>query len=192
MSITPGGLTPLCVWHAELTCDSRVAALLQDHGFDGVIQSTDVQRRDNIPGRWKRSDPPPRTEDSAFRWPRYKRGSKSEIVYPAVLEATTPEQFRLSLPCPAIRHTHNLLHLYRQRNPRLRLMISLVYVWMRSWDINEISPTTLCLLMIRFLQVEHTSSFPNSYSSDRGTGRRGVEAHGRRMSDFCLSRASTS
>ncbi|KAI0288302.1 hypothetical protein BC826DRAFT_697443 [Russula brevipes] len=45
---------------------SRVAALLQDHGFDGVIQSTDVQRRDNIPGRWKRSDPPPRQKTTRF------------------------------------------------------------------------------------------------------------------------------
>ncbi|KAH9991963.1 hypothetical protein BJV74DRAFT_406331 [Russula compacta] len=132
---------------------SRVATLLQDYGFDGIIQSPDVQRRDNIPGSWKRGDPPPHTEDNAFRWPRYKRFPKPEVVYPAILEATTPEQFRLSLPSPTIRHTHNLLHLYTRRNPLLRLMSSLVYVWMRSWDIKEISSVTLCLLMIRFFQV---------------------------------------
>jgi len=147
-----------------LTCGSRLAAFLQDHGFDGVIPSADVPRRDNIQGNRKRGDPPPpiRTEDGAFRWPRYTRTPKPEIVYPAVLEATTPEPFGLSLPCPTIRHTRGLLHLYSRRNPHLRLMTSLTYIWMRSWDIKEINPQTLCLLLIRFFQVKHTLTSPNS------------------------------
>jgi hypothetical protein len=33
-------------------------------------------------------------------------------------------------------------------------MISLVYIWMRSWDIKEIRPVTLSLLVIRFFQEE--------------------------------------
>ena len=137
----------------QLTCDSRVAALLQDHGFDGIIQSPDVPRRDGTSGYWKRGDPPPRIEDTASQWPQYMRSSKPEIIYPAVLVATTPEPFRLSLPCPTIRHTLDLLHTYGRRNPFLRQMICLLYIWMRSWDINEISPVTLSLIVIRFFQV---------------------------------------
>lgn len=146
-----------------LTRDSRVASFLQDCGFDGIIQSAEVQQRDSVPGSWKRGDPPPRPDDGAFKWPRYKRTPKTEIVYPVVLEGTRPEPFRLSLPGPTIRHERNLLHLYGLRNPHLRLMISLIYVWMRSWGVNEISPETLCLLLIRFFQVELTSIFPNCY-----------------------------
>jgi hypothetical protein len=175
--------------HPWLTCDSRVASLLQDHGFDGVIQSPDAERRDRISGNRKRGDPPPRTEGSAFRWPLYERSRKSEILYPAVLEATTPERFRLSLPCPTIRHTVKLLELYGRSNPLLRLMISLVYVWMRSWDINEIHPVTLCLLVIRFFQVLCTFTFANLYFSNWWLGRRGIEARGRRTPNFYLSRA---
>lgn len=136
-----------------VTCDSRVAALLQDNGFDGITQSPDVQRRDDVSGNWKRGDPPPRIEDTAYRWPRYMRSSKPEIIYPVVLVGTTPEPFRLSLPCPTIRHTLDLLHTYGRRNPFLRQMICLLYIWMRSWDINEITPVTLSLLLIRFFQV---------------------------------------
>jgi hypothetical protein len=136
----------------QLIDDSRVAAFLQDWGFDGIIQSADVQRRDSGPVR-NHDDPPPHVDDGAFRWPQYKRLPKTEIVYPAVLEATSPEQFRLSLPNPTIRHTNNLLHLYSRRNPHFRLIISLLYVWMRSWDIKQISPGTLYLLLIRFFQV---------------------------------------
>ncbi|KAI0288303.1 hypothetical protein BC826DRAFT_697603 [Russula brevipes] len=51
-------------------------------------------------------------------------------------------------------------------------MISLVYVWMRSWDISGISPATLCLLMIRFLQEEEVSRLtaagcPTSVSAEQ-------------------------
>jgi hypothetical protein len=162
MFITRGGLF-LCAHDAPLlTCVSRLAAFLQDYGFDGVIPSPDVQRRDNIQGSGKRGDPPPRAEDGAFPWPRYTRTPKPEIVYPAVLEATTPEQFRLSLPCPTTRHACSLLHLYSRRNSHLRLMTSLTYIWMRSWDIKEINPQTLCLLLIRFFQVKRTLAFPHS------------------------------
>jgi hypothetical protein len=153
------------VAHA-LTCDSRVAALLQDHGFDGIIQSPDVQRRDDISGKnWKRGDPPPRIANTAFQWPRYMR-SKPEIIYPAVLVATTPEPFRLSLPCPTIRHTLDLLHSYGRKNPLLRQIICLLYIWMRSWDINEISPVTLSLLVIRFFQVLCNFTSLKPYFSD--------------------------
>ena len=163
MFITRGGCS-YCVHDTPpLTCDSRLAAFLQDHGFDGVIPSADVQRRDNVQGRGKRDDPPPRTENGASQWPRYIRTPKPEIVYPAVLEATTPEQFTLSLPCPTIRHTRSLLQLYSRRNPHLRLMTSLIYIWMRSWDIKEINPQTLCLLLIRFFQVNHTLASPNPF-----------------------------
>jgi hypothetical protein len=151
--ITLGG-SPCVQGPPSLTSNSRVAALLQDHGFDGIIESPDAQRRDgDISGNWKRGDPPPRIENTAFRWPRYSRTSKPEIIYPAVLVATTPEPFRLSLPCPTIRHTIDLLHSYGRRNPFPRQMICLLYIWMRSWDINEISPVTLSLLVIRFFQV---------------------------------------
>jgi len=136
---------------------SRLASFLQDYGFDGVIPSADIPRRDNIKGSGKRSDPPPHAEDGAFRWPRYTRSPKPEIVYPTVLEATTPEQFRLSLPCPTIGYTHKLLNVYSRKNPHLRLMISLTYIWMRSWDIKEINPQTLCLLLVRFFQEEEVS-----------------------------------
>ncbi|KAH9026816.1 hypothetical protein EDB85DRAFT_1978024 [Lactarius pseudohatsudake] len=136
---------------------SRVASFLQDCGIDGVIQSTEVQRRDGTPGGWKRGDPPPQSDTGAFRWPRYKRTPKTEIVYPAILEGTTPEPFRLSLPGPTIRHEMNLFHVYGRRNPHLRLMISLIYVWMRSWGVKEMSPRTLCLLLIRFFQEEEVS-----------------------------------
>ncbi|KAH9173843.1 hypothetical protein EDB89DRAFT_2228510 [Lactarius sanguifluus] len=136
---------------------SRVASFLQDCGLDGVIQSTEVQRRDGITGGWKRGDPPPQSDTGAFRWPRYKRTPKTEIVYPAILEGTTPEPFRLSLPGPTIRHEMNLFHVYGRRNPHLRLMISLIYVWMRSWGVKEMSPRTLCLLLIRFFQEEEVS-----------------------------------
>jgi len=146
-----------------LTCDSRVASFLQDHGFDGVIQSPEVPRRDIFPKSWKRWDPPPILDDSAFRWARYKRTPKTEIVYPAILEGITPEPFRLSLPSPTIQHKKNLLHLYSRRNPHLRLMTSLIYVWMQSWGIKEIGPETLCLLLIRFFQVELTYMFLNCY-----------------------------
>ncbi|KAH9055138.1 hypothetical protein EDB83DRAFT_2521347 [Lactarius deliciosus] len=94
---------------------SRIASFLQDCGLDGVIQSTEVQRRDGITGGWKRGDPPPQPDTDVFRWPRYKRTPKTEIVYPAILEGTTPEPFRLSLPGPTIRHEMNLFH------PDLRL-----------------------------------------------------------------------
>jgi hypothetical protein len=167
----------------QLICDSRVASFLQDCGFDGIIQSADVQRRDSVAAR-KHDDPPPHVEDGAFRWPQYKRLPKTEIVYPVGLEATSPEQFRLSLPNPAIRHTNNLLYLYSRRNPHLRLMISLLYVWMRSWDVKQISPKTLYLLLIRYLQVWLSSAFPNSYFADTDIGRRGINAHGRRTPDF--------
>jgi hypothetical protein len=146
-----------------LTSDSRVASFLQDCGFDGVIQSAEVQRRDSIPGSRKRGDPPPHPDTGAFRWPRYKRTPKTEVVYPAILEETGREPFRLSLPNPTIQHEKNLLHLYSRKNPHLRLMLSLIYVWMRSWGVNDINPGTLCLLLIRFFQVEFTSAFPNSY-----------------------------
>jgi hypothetical protein len=152
MFITPGARLYCLLGTQQLICDSRVAAYLQDYGYDGITQSADIQRRDSVPAR-KRHDPPPRVEDGAFRWPRYNRLSKREIIYPAVLEATSPEQFRLSLPNPATRHTNNLLHLYSRRNPHLRLVISLLYVWIRSWDIKQISPGTLYLLLIRFFQV---------------------------------------
>ncbi|KAI9457638.1 hypothetical protein BJY52DRAFT_1272005 [Lactarius psammicola] len=145
-----------------LTSDSRVASFLQDCGFDGVIQSAEVQRRDGIPGSWKRGDPPPHPDTGAFRWPRYKRTPKTEIVYPAVLEGTRPEPFRLSLPSPTIRHEMNLFHLYGLLNPHLRLMISLIYVWMRSWGVIEINPETLCLLLIRFFQEEEVSRLTNA------------------------------
>ncbi|KAH9029376.1 hypothetical protein EDB84DRAFT_243794 [Lactarius hengduanensis] len=117
---------------------SRVASFLQDCGLDGVIQSTEVQRRDGTPGGWKRGDPPPQSDT-------------------AILEGTTPEPFRLSLPGPTIRHEMNLFHVYGRRNPHLRLMISLIYVWMRSWGVKEMSPRTLCLLLIRFFQEEEVS-----------------------------------
>ena len=110
-------------------------------------------------GSRKRGDPPPHPDTGAFRWPRYKRTPKTEIVYPAILEETGPEPFRLSLPSPIIRHEKNLLHLYSQRNPHLRLMIGLIYVWMRSWGVDEINPGTLSLLLIRFFQVEFTTTF---------------------------------
>jgi hypothetical protein len=93
----------------QLIDDSRVAAFLQDWGFDGIIQSADVQRRDSGPVR-NHDDPPPHVEDGAFRWPQYKRLPKTEIVYPAVLEATSPEQFRLSLPMSQISE-RTLLHI---------------------------------------------------------------------------------
>ncbi|KAI0247404.1 hypothetical protein BJV78DRAFT_1246095 [Lactifluus subvellereus] len=152
-------------------CDSRLAAFLQDCGFDGIIQSADVLRRDGVPAR-KRDDPPPHVEDCAFRWPQYKRSSKTEIVYPVVLEATSPEQFRLSLPNPATQHTNNLLHLYGRGNPHLRLMISLIYVWLRSWGVKQISPATLFLLLIRFFQEEEVSrltdaGYPTSVSAEQ-------------------------
>ena len=143
-----------------LTRDSRVASFLQDCGFDGIIQSSEVQRRDSIPGNRKRGDPPPHPDPGAFRWPRYKRTPKAEIIYPAILEGTGPEPFRLSLPSPTIRHEKNLLRLYSQRNRHLPLMTSLIYVWMRSWGINELNPGTLSLLLIRFFQVEFTSTLP--------------------------------
>jgi hypothetical protein len=161
-SIIPGALLELRDV-LLLTSDSRVASFLQDCGFDGIIQSAEVQRRDSVPGSRKRDDPPPHPETGAFRWPRYKRTPKTEIVYPATLEETGPEPFRLSLPSPTIRHQKNLLYLYSRKNPHLRLMLSLIYVWMRSWGVNEINPETLCLLLIRFFQVEFTSAFPNSY-----------------------------
>ncbi|KAI9454199.1 hypothetical protein F5148DRAFT_444244 [Russula earlei] len=151
----PDGLPPHTEFRnlPDVYYPSCIAKCLQDHGFDGVIQSADIQRQDHILMNWKRSDPPPRPEDNAFRWPRYERSPKPEIVYPPVLEATTPEQFGLSLPGTTIRHTLNLLYLYGQRNSHLRLLTSLLYVWMRSWDIKEFSPATLCLLLIRFFQV---------------------------------------
>ena len=166
MFITPGGLVHCVHDPPWLTCDSCVAALLQEYGFDGIIQSPDAQRRDNIQRNWKRGDPPPTTEDSAFRWPRYRRSSKPEIIYPAVLEATTPEPFRLTLPCPTTWHTFSLLQLYSRRNPLLPPLISLVYVWMRSWGIKEIRPMTLSLLVIRFFQVLRISTSQNPYFSD--------------------------
>lgn len=160
----PSGLAPGTNFRSlpDVYYPSRVAALLQDHGFDGIIQSTDVQRRDGIPRNWKRGDPPPRIEDTAFPWPQYMRPSKPEIIYPAVLVATTPQPFRLSLPCPTIRHTLDLLHSYGRRNPFLRQMICLIYIWMRSWGINEISPVTLSLLVIRFFQEEEVSRLTDS------------------------------
>lgn len=136
---------------------SRVASFLQDCGLDGVIQSAEVQRRDGTPGGWKRGDPPPQSDTGVFRWPRYKRTPKTEVVYPAILEGTTPEPFRLSLPGPTIRHEMNLFHVYGRRNPHLRLMISLIYLWMRSWGVKEMSPRALCLLLIRFFQEEEVS-----------------------------------
>jgi hypothetical protein len=141
---------------------SRVASFLQDCGFDGIIQSAEVQRRDSVPGSRKRDDPPPHPETGAFRWPRYKRTPKTEIVYPATLEETGPEPFRLSLPSPTIRHQKNLLYLYSRKNPHLRLMLSLIYVWMRSWGVNEINPETLCLLLIRFFQRYPSSRTRNA------------------------------
>lgn len=168
----------MCITLPLLTCDSRVAALLQDRGFDGIIHSPDAQRRDDVSGNWKRGDPPPRIENTAFRWPQYMRSSKPEIVYPAVLVATTPEPFRLSLPCPTITHTLDLLYSYCRRSPFIGQMISLLYIWMRSWDINEISPVTLSLLVIRFFQVLCNFTGLKAYFSDGWTGRRGIEAHG--------------
>ncbi|KAI0260766.1 hypothetical protein BC834DRAFT_845969 [Gloeopeniophorella convolvens] len=164
----PDGLPPSTdrsrlsdVYDPRLTPVSRLAAHLQDHGFDGTIQSTDAQRRDGVStSRPGSSDPPPRAADDggAFRWPRYKRSPKREIVYPAVLDAATPERFALSLPNPATRHTQNLLYLYSRRNPHLRQLTSLIYVWMRSWGVVEISPRTLCLMLIRFFQEEHVAT----------------------------------
>lgn len=144
---------------------SRVASFLQDCGFDGVIQSAEVQRRDSIPGSRKRGDPPPHPDTGAFRWPRYKRTPKTEVVYPAILEETGREPFRLSLPNPTIQHEKNLLHLYSRKNPHLRLMLSLIYVWMRSWGVNDINPGTLCLLLIRFFQEEEVSKLTNAQCS---------------------------
>ncbi len=141
---------------------------------------------------WKRGDPPPRIVDSAFRWPQYTRSSKPEFIYPAVLVATTPEPFRLSLPCPTIRHTLDLLYSYGRRNPFLRQMISLLYIWMSSWGIKEISPVTLSLLVIRFFQVLLNFTSLNLYFSDRLTGRRGVEAHRHWTLNLYLSRACAS
>lgn len=157
---------------------SRVASFLQDHGFDGDIQQAEVQRRDSVSGNWKRGDPPPHPDDGAFRWPRYKRTPKAEIVFPAVLEGTRPEPFRLSLPSPTIRHEKNLLRLYSRRNPHLRLMISLIYVWMRSWGVKEMSPGTLCLLLIRFFQEEEVSGLTNAGHSTTVSAEQGkANAH---------------
>jgi hypothetical protein len=164
--ITLGG-SPCVHDLPQLTSDSRVAALLQDHGFDGIIQSPDAQRRDDdVSGNWKRGDPPPRVENTAFQWPRYMRSSKPEIVYPAVLVATTPEPFTLSLPCPTIRHTLELLRSYCRGNPLLRQIICLSYIWMRSWDIKEINPVTLSLFVIRFFQVLCNFTSLKPYFSD--------------------------
>ncbi|KAH9003295.1 hypothetical protein EDB86DRAFT_2345325 [Lactarius hatsudake] len=150
---------------------SRVASFLQDRGLDGVIQSAEVQRRDGIPGSWKRGDPPPQSDTGAFRWPRYKRTPKTEIVYPAILEGTTPESVPIVSPW-----SHNPAR--DESFPRVRSK--------EPTPSSDDQPDLRLDEILGRKRDEPRDPVPSL--NQVFPGRRGVQTHKGRILDYCLSR----
>jgi|ERR1700722_16751146 len=102
--------------------------------------------------------PPPRLRDSTVPWPEYKRPRKEGLLYPPQLQAKTPLPFTLTLPGPTVLPLYNLLAAGSVTLPNtLREFISLIYIWTRSLQMVEFTPTCLALVAIRLAQV-HTST----------------------------------
>ena len=97
---------------------------------------------------------PPRSRKSTIPWPVYERVHKGGLIYPPQLQATYPLQFTLTLPNPAILPLHRFLKTVNNTLPNvLQEFISILYLWTRSLQMNEFTPTCLALIAIRFIQA---------------------------------------
>ncbi|KAI0066914.1 hypothetical protein BV25DRAFT_1820028 [Artomyces pyxidatus] len=137
---------------------SAVASVLLEAGYDGVIESPDTMHRT---GTGKIEQPAyvlPAVQDTSMPWPTYRRRLEAEIIYPVVLQARTPVPFTLSLPGPTIQHSVNVLKAYGKIGRYIPEAIGLIYVWMRSWGVQDLNPFVVSALFIKSLQETYVTA----------------------------------
>ncbi|KAI0051561.1 hypothetical protein FA95DRAFT_237241 [Auriscalpium vulgare] len=130
---------------------SRVASLLRSAGFDGVLHSVATDRRGQ---EFKTTSRGRIARDNGLPWPKDAVMSQAEeIAYPIVFIARSPVRFHLSMPAPALSRTIGFLRAQKAIGPHVPSLFAALYIWIRSWGVQELSPVALYLLFIRFLQV---------------------------------------
>ena len=117
---------------------SQVATLLMESGFMGVFQ--DYART------------PALNKETSTPWPTYSQPHLPGIVFPPTLEVGS-HSFTLTLPSMTHDHIITLMKCYGRSVPEFSLLVSLVYIWLKSWNVSEIRPLTVALMVITFLQV---------------------------------------
>jgi hypothetical protein len=85
--------------------------------------------------------------------PTYNRIPRREILYPVRLRVDHPISFDLILPGPTIVPLIDLLSAYSTIAPEVPQLITLLFLFLKSFDIREMTPTCIALLVVGFLQV---------------------------------------
>ncbi|KAI0314421.1 hypothetical protein OF83DRAFT_451839 [Amylostereum chailletii] len=143
---------------------TAVASLLSHLGLNGVFLSMEQSRYTGDPDI-QQAHIPPSIPDESQVWPTYTATSEPGVVYPPILEARSPVAFTLTLPSATTAHTIRLLTAYKDYHPDFSRLNTLLYSWLRSWGIPEISPVTLAILVVKFLQETRSVSL-NSKALD--------------------------
>lgn len=94
---------------------------------------------------------PPTTRDFTIPWPQYHRTPTGGLLYPPRLAIKHPTPFTLTLPGPTVVPLYRFL----AKNFQLRIiqdLFALLYIWTRSMQMTEFTPTCLALMTIRFMQ----------------------------------------
>jgi hypothetical protein len=95
--------------------------------------------------------PPPPRRDLTSPFPDHRRVSEWGIVYPTQLRLTSPVDCTLTLPGPTTVLRDFIIMCCSLGS--LRTLIAHLYIWTRSLEMHEFTPTCLALMCIRFFQV---------------------------------------
>jgi hypothetical protein len=137
-----------------------LAELLKEYGFTGCFVAGDAERTllADAPQLTKllpvntRGDLPVNPP-----WTSFTHRPVPYLTYPPVLyaqhvtDATMP--FFLSPPMPTHLPLLRLLRAYCSMNTSYADFISLVFLWVRSIDLPQLTPTCIALMVIGYLQV---------------------------------------
>lgn len=147
--------------------------LLEKHGYTGSFIAGDAER--TLPPDALQSQRPQPIEERGelpvnTPWPSFTPRPVPHLTYPPVLYAEHTSQatmpFFLSPPMPTHLPLVRLLQAYCSFNGSYSDFISLVFLWIRSIDLPQLSPTCIALMVIGYLQVRETY-FLSYRSSDQ-------------------------
>lgn len=82
-----------------------------------------------------------------------------QYKYPPTLHGSNPQHFRLTLPGAPLNAYLNLIQRYYARGmgmemrTRAQEFLGLVWVWVRSWGVQDVPPSLVALLTSKFIEV---------------------------------------
>ena len=143
----------------SMTCRA-LAKLFERHGYTGCFiagdtastLSTDAQQTPRHYHIWERGDLPINPP-----WTSFTPRPVPHLTYPLVLYAEhisdATMSFFISPPMPTHLPLVRLLDAYCSLNRSYSDLVSLIFIWVRSIDLPQFTPTCIALMVIGSLQV---------------------------------------